>query len=334
MIFNPTVRQHQVQQKYLEAWCNENQQLWVYREENKKFFSTNTTNAFVTRGYYKLNAINEKEKQYLLAWLNDVNLSDFVANNPIRTLEDILQGMQKIYIEWDKVQNQEKNITLHLIDILLFCSLSFGVLQKQIVPDVMKEKVSQKILKGLAMQSIETYYCAVEEAGMPVITKILAGDSIDNDDAWGLVTYVCVQFFRTVPIGEMIETNKLSGVDMINIRAILQLILGFKFSNNMNNRKNHIQLLENVSSVRFITGSQPVINNYAIPQEMTEKLQLYFPISPHKALLITPDKDNPYSIKNLDDVSKVDEFNKKIIHYSDVLASKEKEDFERYWSMI
>ncbi|MDI3505727.1 MAG: hypothetical protein PWQ81_949, partial [Bacteroidota bacterium] len=112
------------------------------------------------------------------------------------------------------------------------------------------------------MQSIETYYCAVEEAGMPVITKILAGDSIDNDDAWGLVTYVCVQFFRTVPIGEMIETNKLSGVDMINIRAILQLILGFKFSNNMNNRKNHIQLLENVSSVRFITGSQPVINNY------------------------------------------------------------------------
>lgn len=327
---DPTVRQHQIQQKYLKAWCDENQKLWVYRKEGQNLFLAKTTNVFIIKEYYKLNPINEQEKKYLLYWFEDAGLSNFVANNPILTLDHVLLGMQNIFSEWRKIENHSKGLLLYSIDVLIFCAAALGVLENLYIPLEMHKIVNKRILNNIAMQSIETFYCAVERAGMPAISMLLNGENICEDEAWGLINYISVQFFRTTLVGESIEKVNLRGVNMKNIRSIQQLIMGLKFSNNMNSRKNHIQLLKNVSSVRFVTGSQPVINKLAIPNEVPEMLQLFFPISPDRALLVTPNEDCPYSIQEVSDVSTIDTLNRKVIQYSDTLAAKEKKDIERY----
>lgn len=331
IISDPTVRQHQVQQKYLRAWGDPSQRLWVYRKKEEKLFLSKTTNVFAINEYYKLNPINEREKRYLLYWFEDAGLTNFVANNPILTLDHVLLGMQDILGRWREVENLKRDLFLHSIDVLIFCAAAIGVIEKSHIPVELYQTVNDRILRNIAMQSIETLYCAVEGSGMPAITKILDEENILEDDVWGLVNYISVQYFRTTLVGDVIENLVLPGVEMKSIRSIQQLIMGLKFSNNMNSRKNHIQLLENVTSVRFITGSQPVINSYATPGKMPEMLQLFFPISPNRALLVTPDKDRPFSKQEVEDIPTIDTFNRKIIHYSDILAAKEKEDIERYF---
>lgn len=52
----------------------------------------------------------------------------------------------------------------------------------------------------------------------------------------------------------------------------------------------HLVLLENKTSVLFITGDQPVINTFAFTSENVNEikdLEFYYPLSPYIAILIT-----------------------------------------------
>lgn len=327
---NPTVRQHQVQQKYLEAWCNANHQLWIYRKEDRKQFLTNTANAFLRKAYYKLKPINDQERIILLSWVGEPAASSFVSKKPIRTIPDIINSMAGILKEWEKVKNQKKDLFQHSIDLLIFYSSSLGVI-KSIKSPVEADLIDNlKSISDISMQSIESYYCGIEEAGMPIITKILNNETIDSDDMQDLTSYVCVQYFRTSDIGSIIENSSTPQFDVSNIRPILQILLGMRISDSMNTKQSDIQLIENNSSVPFFTGSQPVINILAVPGQRPEELQFYFPISPELALLVTPDGSKQYSKKQISDASAIDVLNLKIISNSEVIATKERDDINRY----
>jgi len=69
-------------------------------------------------------------------------------------------------------------------------------------------------------------------------------------------------------------------------------------SNKLNNTS--LLLLQNNSDVPFITGDQPVINTKATyhssTNDLTEELELYYPISPTIAILINL-KSNEYTTR-------------------------------------
>ncbi|NOS75740.1 MAG: DUF4238 domain-containing protein [Methyloglobulus sp.] len=78
-------------------------------------------------------------------------------------------------------------------------------------------------------------------------------------------------------------------------------------------------LLKNNTSVEFITSDQPVINTYAIgfnETEAPEELELYYPVSPKLAILIT----NNIEIRNsnivVPNINQVKNYNRMIIQQS------------------
>lgn len=334
IISNPTVRQHQVQQKYLEGWCDANKKLWIYRKEDHHLFNTSTINVLLRKAYYKIKPINEQEKKFLLDWIGEPTISNFVSKTSIRTPEDIINTIPKILAAWGKVQNQEIDLFLHSIDLLIFYAESIGLMENLQKPSEKKFEEefeeAQKFLSNISMQCIESYYCGIEEAGMPVMLNILAGRDISLDDMRDLMSYLCVQYFRTSEMGQIIEGNPFPQVDMSNIRPILQFYLGLKLSDSMNTRKSDFILIENNTSTNFLTGSQPIINILAVPNQKTNELQFYYPISPNRALLVFPNGSKQYSKQSIFDVSIVDEYNKKMISSSETLVSKEKGDSEQY----
>jgi hypothetical protein len=275
-------------------------------------------------------SINDQERIFLLSWVGEPVASSFVSKKPISTIPDIINGMADILKEWKKVENQKKDLFQHSIDLLIFYSTSLGVIKGLKRPVEVDLINSLESISDISMQSIESYYCGIEEAGMPIITKILNNETIDSDDMRDLTSYVCVQYFRTSDTGSIIENSSTPQFDMRNIRPILQILLGLKLSHSMNTKQSDIQLIENMSQVHYITGSQPVINNLAVPGQSPKELQFYFPISPELALLITPNGSKQYFKKQISDASAIDAFNLKIISNSEAIATKERDDINRY----
>ncbi|WP_419879616.1 DUF4238 domain-containing protein [Brevibacillus centrosporus] len=101
----------------------------------------------------------------------------------------------------------------------------------------------------------------------------------------------------------MIKNNVLksfaSGPIPINPTLIENVwsVLYFVFATNLaislsSNKDFRLLLLKNNSALPFITGDQPVINtqaNYSVYEE-TKEFELYYPLSPSLALLITNSK--------------------------------------------
>lgn len=79
----------------------------------------------------------------------------------------------------------------------------------------------------------------------------------------------------------------------------------------------------------FITGDQPVINTKAKFSSETKELELYYPLEPSKALIITEEKNfnTEWSIE------KVKEYNDKIEQQSlELIFANDKEVLKQYIS--
>jgi hypothetical protein len=108
------------------------------------------------------------------------------------------------------------------------------------------------------------------------------------------ISALCVQYFRTKNIKES-ATSAVSPLGLLDIDKAWN-ILSHIFSTTLGwsiyseRALWNVVILANHTSTPLITGDQPIINTYAaFGNEVIEHdyLEFYYPLSPHKALLLT-----------------------------------------------
>ena len=92
-------------------------------------------------------------------------------------------------------------------------------------------------------------------------------------------------------------------------------IIQAKCASELNRRGAKLQVIQNTTSLPFITGDQPIINMKAeVGDKEPEELVLYYPLSPEVAIIVNgSDRQRE---KQIDKKMQVDELNRKILEHS------------------
>lgn len=253
-------RQHYVQRDYLNSWADHDQ-IFCMREDS--IFKTNTTNVGCQTYFYKLNELTADDIQMIYTMV--------VEKSP-PPLREIHSGTLLIF---SFVHD--------------FLKLNSAILEKH--PEL------RTIAEQMIYETEEELHCAIENNANQCINLARSGDIsfYDSDDeSMKFLNFLCVQYLRTKKIRESVyasvgPTNKIR----INVTwNALSHIFATNFAFALYNSRNEFNmvLLNNSSSIPFITSDQPVLNTFSFefkPSSPTTDLELYYPISPSKAILLT-----------------------------------------------
>ncbi|MGB6688282.1 MAG: DUF4238 domain-containing protein [Terracidiphilus sp.] len=180
------------------------------------------------------------------------------------------------------------------------------IVRRHMAPIVAKKVLEEEggtpqqfeLAEKLVREINEDLHTAVEESFNPFITSMIQGDIsfLDQTDTraqfyGGLnIQYTRTKFIRgtmrTMPRERFDQYMRLSNLLVI----ILALNVGASMFGDADNRIPY--LLENKSTVPFVTADQPIINLAANPTNMdpVERFELYYPLSPIRALLLLEPK--------------------------------------------
>ena len=269
-------KQHYVWRHYLSKWSFSDK-IWCLR--NNEIFPSGLMGVGNIRFFYKLNELTEEDiKLIRLLYIDKMN--------------PMIQDLNRNWIEiFTAVQRLRVNAQ---------STGQFDKIQKEI--DVLTYNFEEDI------------HGTYEAIALPIFKKIYNKDLsfIDEDEYYNFNTYLCEQYFRTNARKEAhkrIQNNfpQIDAARIWNISAhMLATMLAFGIVREKQNLR--YTLLENTTELEFITGDQPVINTYAKPEALTplsyEEFELYYPITPKLALLIT--HDQKFEHKSIYMISKVD----------------------------
>ncbi len=161
----------------------------------------------------------------------------------------------------------------------------------------------------------------------------LLNNTKENIPLFDIMYYMLTQYFRTQKvfneIKEALNTheekmqlfiNKEFPNEKFDINNLIFLFINIKpilLLNSMFNYKFHLLLLKNNTYTPFLTSDNPCINTYADSNKKKnnkkytfDELELYFPLTPTLALLLTK---NQNISKEIEDVRVIKEYNLKII---------------------
>lgn len=260
-------RQHYVWQHYINNWANDKQQLFVVTRE--KQFLSNTENLAVEHYFYNVEYFSKSDVDFIKKLYNiDENGNDLQKQN-MKWIDSFSQIFRlKDHFDQSGISTEEGN--------QLFL---------QSLKDVDEEGIS-----------------LLEQDFLPVLNKLVQKDVDDfslDKGYFDLVFFLCFTYFRTKKIRDRaIESVKGSQVGDV-ISDIIKRTWSFSkyiFTTNLTfgivSSKFTVVILENNTSVKFITSDQPVINtkaDYSVPDKVLD-LELYFPVTPEIGLLLSKDK--------------------------------------------
>jgi hypothetical protein len=184
----------------------------------------------------------------------------------------------------------------------------------------------------------EDYLGRVETGFLPLLKLLLNGDTsfyAVAETAGEFVRFISIQYLRTKNIREgMAETFNSSLKDIARLWTVFAHI----FANNVGRsffggfRDYKIVVVENVAPIHFITGDQPVINLHGNPftRAVPEDMELYYPLSPIKALFYVKITNNDYP-PVMTDPAEVEKYNVLIAQYAHEQIFADSEDaIEKY----
>jgi hypothetical protein len=146
----------------------------------------------------------------------------------------------------------------------------------------------------------EELHTNIEQYFQPYLAAMISGDLSFLEDANEAVLFyngLAVQYARTNHIKktQLIMEPERFALYLRIANPLTHIVATNVGSSLYAERKRHtIMLLDNVTSVPFITADQPVINIATVPKDTTPptKFELYYPLSPTKAmLLLEPSSD-------------------------------------------
>jgi hypothetical protein len=182
-------------------------------------------------------------------------------------------------------------------------------------------------LLDIAIHNLEEeMHTGIENTAIKYIESILREDIKFYDTAEGcrdFSYFLCTQHMRTEKIRKSVVklVGQIKGIEFDKVWNVLRHI----FATNMawvfyaERKRFRMVLLKNQTAKEIITGDQPVTNTYAdigVGTTPPENVELYYPISPRIAILISEKEDyqtNQLKILNEQDVVS---YNKLIIRNS------------------
>lgn len=150
---------------------------------------------------------------------------------------------------------------------------------------------AQVALEKYSYEILEDYHSKIENSFAPLLEKARQGDMsfYSDENCVPFVRYICTQFMRTKGTKEKFlkKMGETGGPDYSRVWNILIHMFATNIGAGLyaERHKRVLQLLDNSSDVPFITGDQPIVNLKSVPGQAPERLSLYYPISPTKALV-------------------------------------------------
>lgn len=298
--------QHYVWQKYLEPWT-ENKKIFSLRNK-KNIINTSTRNLASKRYFYKITNLT----------YNDCQL------------------IRKIFI--DRCTEPMKSMMEGWVTTIEMAIKTYDELVRHngIIDDIKDEK--ELLLRNV----LEELYADIESRAIIPLSKVQLGDlsfitdSNDEDEIdIDFITYLSFQYFRTNKIKQSVKesvgNSSLMFNDFDDAFNLIVPVLSTPFSINLymqiKKKEMYCYYIKNSTETAFITGDQPIINTKAKFSSNTDELELYYPLSPSRALIITKEK-------NLDTewpIEKVKEYNDKIEQQSlELIFAKDKDELKQY----
>ncbi len=259
-------RQHYVWRKYLEPWCDGGK-VWCHRKGTSPFH-TNPINVAVERDFYKLTKLTK----------NDVVFVNKIAIEPINHA-----ALRKLNAGW-----------ISLFETIF--KLEEGLRGNQWLNPELIPKIDE-VMHNLD----EDHNTALENISANYLDSLIKGDaSFYKDDVFAteFTYFMASQYFRTKNIRDSFFTNFSSrtpeGVSIERtwpiIRYIFSTCVGFNLYANRDQYK--LVILNNDTDAYFVTSDQPVQNVYAaglLGKKSTDEVELFYPVSPNRAVLISND---------------------------------------------
>ncbi|MPX97881.1 DUF4238 domain-containing protein [Salinivibrio sp. VYel6] len=188
----------------------------------------------------------------------------------------------------------------HMEELSSFLAMQVYIESKtRINPD---EKENNKTWNKWQSNQMENFHAHYENKALPIITRLKKTDlSIleSKENSLNFMIFLGLQHMRTKKIKDTIKNikNKEHFKDIEKCWWFLSYMLGKNIGTSLFSKMNldNHSLLVNTSSTPFITSDQPVINSHnsvcgKMKEPQEEELDLYYPLSPDLAYIITRSK--------------------------------------------
>ena len=255
-------RQHYVPQLYLSAWTRD-RQLYVQRGSSR--FLAVTRNVAVQNDFYKLVPLSQHDIDVLRYFAVDK-----IANDRLRKMAE---GWLDLFIQAQNIRKATE--------------LNSGPIYEL-----------EKELERLEVNFGEEIQSNIETDATRTIDELRSCDETlfeDMERAAALTQFLGFQYFRTRKMAE-IAKQTLGKIVTINVEAIwgvVRVIFGWNLGSGLLNTFDtwSVEYMHSPPNSEFITSDQPLINLKALnlaPNQETKELELYYPLTPELAIIITP----------------------------------------------
>lgn len=220
----------------------------IWCGRNGKCFPTALENIGQKRFFYKAEPLNELEKKLVMNFINDRHPSSYEASLSMLNIYELCSKSNE-YIQKTGIEDYHTEIEHKAIDIMkLVCEKDISWLECK------KRKIDFSIFLGVQYSRTNRNYSNMTAKGLSAIKEF---PQYENQFDPAKITKVFALLFGTF-IGSWIYSSG-------------------KFS-----------FIENNTDVEFITGDQPIFNlDVKNEFETPEKFNLYYPLTPKLALLIS-----------------------------------------------
>lgn len=288
-------QQHYVWENYLNAWRYNEKHLFCFRKKNNKIFSSSPNDVGKQDRFYKIDNLSELE----LKILEDA----FIKSITNEHLKEVAYG-------W-------LNMFKTVFTMFKFSESTESPRIKETVHELMNN-------------FMEEMHTKIEFQAIPLLKELQLGRTafFDNEENMSdFMLFLCMQYFRTNKLKQnfLKVVSKISeklpkewgDIDLNKMWNIISIIFASNMGATLYSLRENYDwcIINNSTETPFITTDQPVVNlkgNYDIEQS-TEELELFYPLSPKLALLISEKKNgNSYKI-DITDNKDIEMYNEQLL---------------------
>ena len=250
---------------------------------------------------------------YLRAWAND-NRIWWSGYGKIECSELTVVGGENYFYKLQELTDGDVALIRGLIDRFPEGSKKIHenfLISLSLPPAIKRDAVRLGVIDADAMSKLDTaivntnedYQTAIENSLRPYLQSMLEGNANfygDPPKASEFLYALSLQYFRTKRMREAIIARVRQPFE--NIGRVWN-ILSHMFAVNLgaslfvDRELFKLVLIDNDTSVPFITGDQPIINLNSNGTDPPERIELYYPLSPAKAMLLFEQSNTMYAVR-------------------------------------
>lgn len=256
--------QHYVWQHYLNAWGNGGT-FCCYRQKDRQLLLTQPKSVASETYFYEMQRLTVADRKFLEAIIG-------------RAADEGLRKLNSDYVKLTQLPFELR-----------------ALLEDERIPADVRTDVERE-LRWAERNLGEKYHNGIENKCQDILDSLRAKNTAfyqTENRCVDFLYYLSLQYFRTpkmrAGIGRL--PSDVTGHDPRRTAGILNHIYATNLGASLFRERQRFQIvfLQNATSIPFITGDQPVIN--MLDPKKTDDVELYYPLSPNLAMLLTKDAD-------------------------------------------